>query len=113
MNIRIVLFLISGLIVALPVTGNDTRPWEAPEFAMLDRAHAPEERPHERLLPAIEFDWKRERERIVEMVCSLGLIALALVDCEWSAEHVLPVRQAPEYRYDINDKALKARMKSI
>lgn len=64
---------------------------------LLDHAHSPAERLHERWLPNVAQHWQRSRELAVDMICDLGVMALALVDCaEFSALDPAPVTSAPQ-----------------
>lgn len=78
-------------------------------------AHAEGERMHERWRVDFEIDWQRGRERMKELICGIGYVAGALIDCGWSGAAVPDVRDAPG-ALDLEDayrRAMPTRMRSI
>ena len=131
MDIRSMLLTVFWLALApLADTGGSSE-WEpvhdgARQLA-LDRVHPPGERPHESWLPELALDWEQSRRIAVGMVCDLGVIALALVDCPdllaalagtATAPEKLPVAPvpggmpAPDFQ-DIRRRSIEERMHSI
>ena len=85
MDIRSMLLTVFWLALAPLADPGGAPAWEpardgSPQLA-LDRVHPPGERPHERWLPELALDWEHSRRLAVSMVCDLGVIALALVEC--------------------------------
>lgn len=93
------------------------------EPAAFAAPHSRLERLHERLLPPVTLDWRRPHKLAMDMFCDLGLIALALVDCDaWAALDV-PSRALPSVRPqgggglpdrdDLNRRTVEERRRSI
>ncbi len=131
MDIRSALLAVLWLVFA-PLPDADAPRWEPAqpgdsyEFT-LGRAHPPSERLHERWLFEIDLDWERSRQLALEMVCDLGVIALALIDCmdvanAGNAPALEPLPQlpmpgaggtrAPDFN-DIRRRSIEERMHSI
>ena len=104
-------------------------PDNAPSFSF-DTAHHGSERLHERWLHRITLDWRQSRDFAVNLVCDLGVIALAIMDCGWSAADTRPAAPdvlifaprpgvaaggrapAPDFR-DLRRRTIEERMQSI
>lgn len=104
MNVRIILLVVAGLAFTPFVNANEAGMapaphWEPPADAnalpALGRAHHYVERMHERWLPAVELDWRVPRDFAVNMVCDLGLIALAIINCETLATTTIVPPEKP------------------
>lgn len=90
--------------------------------AMLEHAHSPAQRLHERWLPEVAQHWQRSREIALDMFCGLGVMALALVDCPiLAAAAETPTTEAsgsgggipaPDFN-DIRRRSIEERMHSI
>ncbi|HEX6927991.1 MAG TPA: hypothetical protein VF267_01985 [Gammaproteobacteria bacterium] len=135
MDVRNLLLVVAWL-AGVTLTGAPPGPapyWQPPvrpdagEPPSLDTAHRYAERPHERWLPGILLDWRRPRELAMDMVCDLGLIALAIVDCGWAATDrvpdvliLTPLRKdaseggafTPDF-HDLRRRSIEERMNSI
>lgn len=126
MKVRIWIAALSSMLILAPAQAQRAPGWEhEPALHGLDTAHADRERLHERWLPEFEVNWQQQRERVVDMLCDLGVIALALVECSWATAtaEILPPEPvaleqlsdrspAPEVE-DLRRRPLEARMQSI
>lgn len=128
-------FLAIAWLVAAPATVAPSGPaWQPPaavDPAAFDTAHLDVERLHERWLPSA-IDWDAPREFAINMVCDLGLITLAIMDCSGlTAGHTPPAHPAgvlllgplkqsapgggsvqPDFR-DLRRRSIEERMHSI
>lgn len=77
--VLIVAWLVAAPVAAAPSV-SEWQPRAPADPAVLDTPHLYAERLHERWIPA-SIDWAAPREFAIDMVCDLGLITLAIMDC--------------------------------
>jgi len=132
-----VLWLFAAPMATAADTSSTASGWQPPVSRdssappALDTAHLYTERLHERWRPPA-IDWSVPREFAISMMCDLGLITLALMDCDhWAASDVSgksapdvlilsPVRPAPPGGsaggpdfHDLRRRSIEERMHSI
>lgn len=119
MKWRILVAVSLSMLMLTPAHAQKAPGWEQdPVLHGLATAHASRERLHERWLPGFEVDWERQRARVVDILCDLGVIALALVECSW-ASSADAARLAPPPAAEHPDveafrqRPIEARMRSI
>lgn len=79
-----ILLIVAWLVAAPVVAAPPVAEWQPPaptDPAALDTAHLHAERLHERWIPS-SIDWTAPREFAINLVCDLGLITLAIMDCQ-------------------------------
>ena len=113
------ILLLFALLSCASVQADSRMPQDAiAEPNELRFAHASGERMHERWRVEFEFDWQRGRERLIELVCGIGYVATAIIDCGWTAavQETGPERFEPPKVLDLDDinrRPVNARMRSI
>lgn len=78
-----ILLIVAWLVAAPVAAAPSVSEWQPPvptDPAALDTAHLHAERLHERWIPS-SIDWTLPREFAINMVCDLGLITRAIMDC--------------------------------
>ena len=81
--VETILMIVAWLVATPVAAAPSVSEWQPPaptDPAVLDTPHLHAERLHERWIPS-SIDWTAPREFAINMVCDLGLITLAIIDC--------------------------------